>query len=174
MRILWAGWWKRRNSGGKKGVYAEIGRWKDICRISCDPANTDFMFRLLCLNTKHGQYLLNWKESRRHLTSIKWCASTHAGSSTSGWISVSHPSPPGGGNTPTLVGKCQKKNNSLNNTNQGVTRVSCLLQLCIYSLQNQITLVWIFRNCWLKKRTAMWSGGHFDPRLGLYHLSNWT
>lgn len=140
-----------------EGVYAEIGRWKDICRISCDPANTDLTFRLLCLNTKHGQYLLNRKENRgrRHLTSIKWCVSTYAGSGTSGWISVSHPSPPGGGNVPTLVGKCQKKNNSLNDTNS-VTRVSCLLQLCIYCLQNRITFVWIFKNCWLKEKRTFW------------------
>lgn len=113
---------------------------------------------------KYGRYLLNWKENRgrHHLTSIKWGVSTHAGSSSSGRISVCHPSPPGGGNVPTLVGNHWKKNNSLNNTNS-VTRVSCLLQLCIYNLQNQITLlIWIFRNSWLKKKREQRRevGGH--------------
>lgn len=105
-----------QNSGGKKNLICKkkISASAWCVRISCDP---------------HGCYLLSWKENRGrpHLTSIQWCESTHTGSNTSGWISVSHPSPAGGGNVPTLISNHKKKNN-LNDTNS-VTRVSCLLCL---------------------------------------------
>lgn len=56
-----------------------------------------------------GQHTLVPSDTVHHLMSVKWCVSTNTGSGTSAWNSVSHSSPRGDDNVPTLVANCQKK-----------------------------------------------------------------